>query len=583
MCVIGRQKGGIAMSEPIIIEPTGGSRKKYGRSVISWVVYLLILAVAYWFMLPPLNWRSREMWYFVLFALVLRLIMSGFSVLRSAFGSHQDISKDSVKDTVHRLGKVSKVTGIAAAAIVVFLLIGAVLGFELFQAKGYANLLTMEDGDFSTDVAELSTGNIPVVDRDTAERLGLRKLGEISDLVSQFEVDNTYYTQINYKENPYRVTPLRYGDIFKWLGNQSEGIPAYITVNMVTQETSLVRLEQGIRYSDSEYLLRNLTRHLRFCYPTKIFDNVSFELDENGTPYWVASTVKYRIGFWNGRDIEGAVLCNAVTGECEYYAVEEIPTWVDQVYSADMVLDQLAYNGKYQSGFFNSLFGQKGVLQPTDGYNYIAINDDVYLYTGITSAAGDESNVGFVLVNLRTKETSYYTCPGAEEYSAMESAKGVVQDLGYSSTFPLLLNVADRPTYFVALKDSAGLVKMYAYIDVQQYQVVGTGSTITAARESYAEKLKAETDIDIGTDDNTLPTEQQTVTGTVAAVSSAVVDGNTCYYLRLQGDDRVFIAGITVSDLLPFAKAGDRVALTVSKEAVSGSVTVNGFQPAPAE
>ncbi len=550
------------MANRVIVLDEDGKKKGLLSQIVNWVIYFIILAVTFWFTLPAMNWRSREFWYFVLFALILRLVMSGFSALRKLFSDFQVLSKESAKNAFAGFGKISKITGIAAAAILVFMVLGSVIGAQLFNAGRYANLLTTQEGDFSTDVAELSMNAIPVVDLDTAERLGLRKLGEMSDLVSQFEVDETYYTQINYKGNPYRVTPLMYGDVFKWLGNQKEGIPAYITVNMVTQETSLIRLEQGIRYSNTEYFMRDLRRHLRFRYPTAIFDHISFELDEQGTPYWVASTVGYRVGLWHGRDIDGAVLCNAVTGECDYYTLAEIPTWVDQVYSSDLLLEQLNYNGKYQNGFLNSIFGQKGVLQPTDGHNYIAINDDVYLYTGITSVAGDESNVGFVLVNLRTKETAYYTCPGAEEYSAMESAQGVVQDLGYTATFPLLLNVSDRPTYFMSLKDSAGLVKMYAYVDVQQYQVVATGSTIAQAREAYAEKLKNEANIEIGQGQTTQQVQGIETVGTIQAISSAVVNGNTCYYIRLHNDPAIYIASVEVSNLLPFAAPGDRVAVT---------------------
>ncbi|MBR4868923.1 MAG: CvpA family protein [Clostridia bacterium] len=552
-------------------------KKGWWITLLNWVIYFVILGAVYWFTLPPVHWQSKEFWNFIIFALLLRLAMSGFEALRKLFSEKP--TKESAKEAFKGFGFVSKFTGITAALIILFLLVGGVIGAELFNASRYSDLLTMNDGDFSADVSELPMSSIPVVDLDTAKRLGLRKLGEMSDLVSQFEVDEYYYTQINYKGNPYRVTPLMYGDAFKWLNNQSDGIPAYITVNMVTQETSLVRLQQGIRFSDTEYFMRDLRRHLRFQYPTKIFDNISFELDENGTPYWVASTVRYRVGVFGGRDINGAVLCNAINGECTYYPLNEVPTWVDQVYSSDLLLQQLIYNGKYQSGYFNSIFGQKGVLQPTDGHNYIAIDDDVYLYTGITSVAGDESNVGFVLVNLRTKETSYYVCPGAEEYSAMESAQGVVQDLGYAATFPLLLNVSDRPTYFMSLKDSAGLVKMYAYVDVQQYHVVATGNTIPAAREAYVEKLKAEANIEIQDSAPEQSVEQKTITATIRAISSAVVNGETCYYMMLQNDPSVYVAKVSVSYKLPFAKAGDAVALKVPAEAVAEQVTVIGFDP----
>ena len=103
----------------------------------------------------------------------------------------------------------------------------------------------------------------------------------------------------------------------------------------------------------------------------------------------------------------------------------------------------------------------------------------VYMYTGITSAGGDQSNVGFLLSNQRTKETRYYHAPGAIEESARDSAEGVVQDLRYTTTFPLLLNVAGEPTYFMSLKDASQLVKMYAMVNVEQYQLVATGTTVS--------------------------------------------------------------------------------------------------------
>ena len=268
----------------------------------------------------------------------------------------------------------------------------------------------------------------------------------------------------------------------------------------------------------------------------------------------------FKIGIWSGRDIEGAVLLNAVTGESEYYALDDIPSWVDQVYSSEMIMEQLTYNGKYRSGFFNSIFGQQGVLQPTDGYNYLAINDDVYLYTGMTSVTSDESNVGFVLTNLRTKETKFYSIPGAEEYSAMGSAEGQVQHLKYTATFPLLLNISDRPTYFMSLKDAAGLVKMYAFVDVSQYQIVGTGETVDAARADYIAKLKDE---DLEVDD----AGEKTVSGIIERIASAVVNGNTNYYITLENSDTVYIVPVTLSDRLPLAQTGDSIELSVSETA----------------
>lgn len=547
------------------------------KVILKWLICAVIIFLGFWFVLPPINPRSSEMWGFLVFCIVVCVVVNAFSQILSLFslvkkdhGIYSISTKEERRETVKKIGKPFKFAVLAVVCIVVLSAVASLVGAQIFNASRYEKLITMENGDFTADVAEINRTQIPVVDRDTASRLGQRKLGEISDLVSQFVIEEDY-TQINYKGKPVRVTPLAYGDIIKWFNNNSEGIPAYITVDMTTQETSLVRLDEGIKYSYSEYLMRNLYRYLRFNYPTKIFDNISFEIDEDGTPYWVASTMTFKIGYWSGRDIEGAVLLNAVTGESKYYKLTDIPTWVDQVYSSDMIMEQLIYNGKYRSGFFNSIFGQKGVLQPTDGYNYLAINDDVYLYTGITSVTSDESNVGFVLTNLRTKETKYYAIPGAEEYSAMDSAEGQVQHLKYSATFPLLLNISDRPTYFMSLKDGAGLVKMYAFVDVSQYQIVGTGSSVEEARADYISKLKNE---NLEIED----AAETTVSGVIENIASAVVSGNTNYYIKLQNDDKIYIAPITISDKLPLVKTGDSVEMTISEAENKFTVTKIDFK-----
>ncbi len=533
------------------------------KGIVKWLISLVIIALSYWFMLPPINWRSREFWTFLIWSVVIVVAINAFSQVFGFLKStvNQKIKVDAKTSiNLSALGTPIKVAGIGIAAVIVLGVVASIIGAEIFNAKAYNNLIKISDGDFTKDVAEINMEQIPIVDRDTASRLGQRKLGEMSDLVSQFEIENIY-TQINYRGKPVRVTPLIYGDIIKWLNNQRDGIPAYITVDMTTQETSLVRLENGIKYSESEYFMRDLNRALRFKYPTKIFGDISFEIDDDGTPYWVASTVGYKIGVWSGKDINGAVLLNAVTGESKYYSLKDIPTWVDQVFESDLVIEQLVYNGKYRSGFWNSVFGQRGVLQPTSGYNYLAIDDDVYLYTGMTSVTSDESNVGFVLTNLRTKETKFYAIPGAEEYSAMSSAEGQVQHLNYTSTFPLLLNVSNRPTYFMSLKDAAGLVKMYAFVDVNQYQIVGTGNSVEAAQNDYISKLKTE-----NVTDNIKP---ETAEGIIEKINSVVIDGNTVYYIKLEGQDAIYTAKVTVSDKLPFTERGTSVTLTLNGTTVT--------------
>lgn len=556
--------------------------KNISSMVIRILVSAALMFLLFYSMLPAVNLRDKNFLVFLILCILIFLVVNFLSYTKDflqTLGSGRGVQmvkdeetgqfvfrRNSGKRSGVSLGRPLKYGFIAIGLIIILMTVASLLGLQFFNATRYRDLITIEEGDFAQDVAELNMSQIPVVDKDTASRLGSRKLGEMTELVSQFEIQDDY-TQINYKGSPYRVTPLRYADPVKWLFNHKEGLPAYLTVDMVTQETNLVWLENGMRYSPSEYFFRNIYRYIRFKYPTKMFETVSFEIDDNGTPYWIAPTISYRIGWWDGKDIDGAVLVNAVTGESEWYAKEDVPQWVDQLYYAELLIGQLDDNGRFQHGYINSVFGQKDVRRTTYGYNYMAINDDVYLYTGMSSVTADESNIGFVLVNCRTKETKFYTVPGATETSAMASAQGQVQHLNYSATFPLLLNISNRPTYFLSLKDNAGLVKMYAFVDVEQYQIVGTGQTIDEAKSNYRKALNLE-DVEVQE-----PVDSTEISGTVASLASAVVSGNTCYYFTLEGDSQVYTASVDIHEKLPFMQPGAELSFSYAEDGAVRRVT----------
>ena len=525
-----------------------------GRTVLNLAVTLLVAAIYYYVELPALNLHSGSLYVFVI---LLCVVYCGMAILTSGFQGN------GAKGYFGFVKKQCKIPFFLALAMILTAVIGSVIGWKLIRAADYRELLAVETGDFASEVEEISFDQIPMLDRDSASKLGNRKLGELADMVSQFEVDDDY-TQINYKDRPVRVTALRYGDWIKWFNNRQSGLPAYLIIDMVTQNVEVVRLEQGIRYTTAEHFSRNLQRHLRFHYPTYIFDAPAFEIDEDGNPYWVCPRLTNTIGLFGGTDVLGAVLVNAVTGETEYYKVGEIPNWVDHVYNADLIISQYDNHGRYIHGFINSLFGQRDVTVTTDGYNYIALNDDVYMYTGITSVVSDESNIGFILSNQRTKETRFYSVAGAEEYSAMDSARGQVQQMNYTATFPLLLNIADQPSYFMALKDAAGLVKMYAMVNVSQYQIVATGSSVADCESSYRLML-ARNGLISDSDTDVKPTGQGQVTGTIAEIRSAVVEGNTWYYLRLQ-DGSVYYAISAADDKnAVILSVGDQVTVTFAE------------------
>lgn len=531
------------------------NNKKSGRAkgiLISLLVTFVFGFVYFYVTLPALHPQAQEFWAFLI---LLILVFTVCSLLTS--GSQIE----DVKDIGRVLKAKCKIPVILLIIIVVVTIAGAVFSMPVFHSKAYYELLDVQTGDFGEDVAEISYNKIPMLDKDSSVQLGRRALGSISEnsnLVSQFEVADHQYSQINVQNEPVRVAPLMYGNLIKWLNNRGEGLPGYIQVNMVTQEADLIRLDEGMKYSTDEHFSRNVYRHLRFQYPTMMFGDVNFEIDEEGTPWWVCSRVVKRIGLFGGTDIKGAVLMNAITGECTYH--EEVPSWVDRVYDADTLVQQYNYHGTLVNGWVNSWLGQKGITTTTEGYNYIAMNDDVYLYTGVTSAGSDDSNVGFILVNQRTKDARFYKISGATERSAMSSAQGAVQHLNYSSTFPILLNISDQPTYFMALKDSAQLVKMYAMVNVADYQITATGNSVAQCQANY-EALLQDNGYEV-TEPVEEPSEGNEIAeGTIAEIRSAVINGNTVFYFNL-GDDKFYAISASECPEAVIFNVGDSVKIT---------------------
>ena len=522
------------------------------------IAVLLFAAVYYYITLPALNIHSSGFWMFI-FCIAAALVL--------AYALRRKIKNDDTLEDI-KSNKVIKTGVVILLVLIIVFVVGTILSSPIVNAKKYRQLITVEEREFAEDIEQVDYSQIPLLDKDSAVLLGNRKMGSMVDMVSQFEVSNLY-SQINYNGKPVRVTPLIYASPIKWLTNQADGIPAYIMIDMTTQDTELVKLEESIRYSQSEYFNRKIERHLRFQYPTYIFGELSIEIDDDGTPYWICPVKDYTIGLFGGETISRVVLCNAITGETENYAVEDCPQWVDKVFPAEMLLQHYDYYGELINGFLNSVLGQRGCLQTTEGYNYIAMEDDVWVYTGITSVSGDESNVGFVLMNQRTHEVRYYEINGAEEYSAMDSAQGQVQHLGYTATFPLLINVADEPTYIMALKDDAGLVKMYAMVNIQKYQNVAIGDTVADCEKEYIEMLGKN---GISTD----KTESaETITGTIDRIAQTVVDGNSRFYLMLENSDLIF--EVVFSDNIDVIryKEGDKITMTYLPDEDMAAVLTN--------
>ena len=417
---------------------------------------------------------------------------------------------------------------------------------------------------------------------------------------------------INYNNRPVRVAYLEYADVFKWFNNTKEGVPAYMIIDLISQKVTVVNcVEQFgscIQYSPTELFNEKLIRHIRFQYPTELLDTPNFEISDDGHPYWITPVLDKTIGLFGGTDVKGAIITDALSGESVYYDIEQVRSdeslqWIDVVYSANLLVQQYDYYGKFQNGFWNSIIFQNDVSQASQGNGYIAMDDDVWIYTGVTSSESDASNFGFILSNQRTKETRYYENGGAIETAAQQSAEDAVQNYQYAATFPILLDIEGQPTYFMSLYGSSNTVKGYALVNLADKTIVGTGivdemksdaKALNAAVENYIQALKDKniigTDINVDeylvdeTDEDAGGTAQETpaenentaapsapaadgsqVTGEVTSILTSVNNGNTYYYLQINGT-YYYISVADCMDVL-LVQTGDTVTVTVGSEA----------------
>ena len=596
--------------DPIKVDFSGKGRpkevvippdRKVLKIIISLIVTIIGGAVAYYMMLPALNFKSLDFYYFI--AVVIAIYVGMIFLTSKAFIKPEYITY------VKRQSIVPVAIGLVFALV---LGIGYLTSAALFRAKDYSEIIEVKTEDFGESEDSITTitslkdfSSVPMVDKDVALNLANKKLGDLSEWVSQFVIDETYSTQINYEGNPYRIFPLKYGDVFKWLKNTRDGIPAYLAVNMYTQEANAVVLKDmslpNIKVSTSEYFNEKLARVLRFAYPTYMFGTPSLEIDENGHPWWVCERIDKTVGLIGGSDVIGVVLVDACDkNNIEYYDIETVKNneaiqWIDQIYSEDLLVQQYNYYGKYSGGFINAYIGQSGVVSTTVGSSYIASGDDVWLYTGVTSVTNDDSIVGFAIINQRTKEAVFQRISGTTEAGAEISAEGIVADKGWDATFPILLNIDSEATYFMALKDN-NVVKSYAMVSVERVQDAvrsedDDNPDLEACLKAYVNKVKASTKKvleinynavlpdaiggeDSGNADNSNETQAkiETITGVITDIRPVVINGNSVYYIAVDGQATYYSISAADDETVVILNVGDTV--KISYKTAEGNIIV---------
>ncbi len=547
-------------------------KEKKGKTYLfAAIISVLWLGINYYIYFPALNVQNREFWSWLM---VHSVIISCIFIFSGMMGrSRKKKMVEGVKENVSyfRYGKgrfqLFLLVGIPVFCMLV-LIIGNLAGATIFRAKKYSKLLTVEQRDFTTDISEAeNVDNIALMDTNSAKIFGNRKIGSLSDVVSQFEVENDY-TQINIENKPMKVANLCYAGFFKYINNRAKGIPGYIKVNPVNFEAEYVKLDTGMKYVSSGYFNENIDRYVQIHNPTKMIDGCYFEVNDDGKPFYVCPVMHAKVGLFSGMDVKGAILCDPVSGDMEYYDVADIPAWVDRVYDGELLEQKFNWYGILSGGYFNSVIGQKGCIQTTDDYGYKTIEDDVWIYTGVTSVTGDASNVGFVMINQRTSEARYYNISGAEEYSAMASAEGEVQEKSYKASFPSLVNVDGEPTYIMVLTDNGGLVKMYAMVNVEQYNLVVTAES---QEEVFAKYRKLIAKNGNGSSDNDVQSIKKKEF-VVEDMEYVTMNGETYVYMK-DKEGNVFKQKFSEDEGIIKISAGDTVFLQY-EEKESGIHTI---------
>lgn len=546
------------------------SKKNLSAIILGGISAIIVLFIGLFILCVPINIKDERFW--ILAAVTSFLFIF---VLRITQG-HRDFGKVIVHKRTGSKGRTKKRIKynltlkpyLLPLCILLFMIIIEIIGSPLFNAEKYASILSVQDADFSEDLSEAAeTDSIALMDTNSAKMLGDREIGSLSNVVSQFDVSDNYI-QIDFNGKPVKVSALDYAGFFKWVNNKETGIEGYVTVDPVSMSASFKK-SKGMKFVPSAYMLEDACRHIWLKYPTTIFGNVHFEIDEEGNPFYIASVYKKTVALFGGETVSGCIILDPVSGNMQKYNLEDVPAWVDVVFDGDLICRQYNWFGKLQNGYLNSIIGKKGCKQVTNyyseeadndapmvDYGYVAKDGDIWIYTGITSLNGDSSNIGFLLANERTGESHCYTIAGADEKSAMVAAEGEVQEKGYQASFPSLINVNGNPTYIMVLKDSGGLVKLYAAVNVEQYNLVTTAATQNECLSKYKALLGIRE-----SEEETEPDNYIRIT--ISSVKYIDIDGNTYIYL-IDQSGAIYKAKASTHEEMLLLKEGDSVELSCS-------------------
>lgn len=435
---------------------------------------------------------------------------------------------------------------------VIITILGGILSSSMFNSQSYRNLFgnKIKVKEFTEDMKLIDKNNLPVVNQAMTQRLSDKKIGQLG---SQFEVDEFTKQSINGKQ--YFVAPLKYKNIFSW-NRAKNGTPGYIRISVSNPSDVELITDYKIKYQPSSFFSSDLNRYVYINGLNKVgLTDFSFEVNDKGKPYFVITLYKNTIGL-GGKKVLGIATIDPTNGTIRRYGLENLPKWIDRVYPADLIINQLDWHYKLIHGFWN--FSNRDKLETTDGYEIVYNNGECFVYTGLTSAGSDKGTVGFLMTNLRTKVATLYKIQGYNEYAAMDSAKGKEQAAEYEATFPILINVENSPTYFLTLTDDNNLIAKFMFVNIKNLNIVGKGDNLNEALNNYIKNLQQDENIleeNIG--------KKVVATGNVVRIGSVTQQNTTYFYIIIDSiKNKVFIVPLDESSKLPLTKEGDNVSLS---------------------
>lgn len=513
-------------------------------------ILLLIGFFLFYNILPVINYGFVGLPLLLLFLIFLAIII---------------FSKVEVTAKARKLNvfsRTNKILFFLSFGLMLYLLVVPLLtSLPMFRSSAYQKLIgKVENGDdLKNHIAPISLDKIRVVDEELAMLLGEKIIGSQPSLGSQAEIGEFTIQKVN--DELYWVAPLLHTGFFKWYNN-SEGTPGYVMVSATNErDVKLIQNINGkplkIKYQPSAYFGSRIDRHVYFNgYATTGLEDFNFEIDDAGNPYWIVTKYKKTIGF-AGNDATGVLTVDAQTGEIKEYNIDNTPLWVDRIQPISFVEEQLNDWGEYVHGYWN--FSNENKLQTTEGLTLVyGENHKSYWYTGLSSVGKEESTVGFVLVDTRTKETTYYKQSGATEYAAQSSAEGKVQEKGYHASLPIPYVINNIPTYVMTLKDDGGLVKMFAMVSISDYTIVGVGNTMRETLMAYKNVYNM---ADNGINPESI-TSKKSLKSVVSRISSDVKNGNSFYYFTVKDYPNIFVGSSQLSNELPVTVVGDSITIS---------------------